>query len=159
MGPTGPNWAVGYGLELVGTTLEGPRTASSVSSATTNLSSTCTNYTNGTVAINTTSSGTMIGWANAYMYLYHVSGTYDDIRVAIGTTNTDCGSLYGYQAIHTVPDVVPTIGWYAESLTPMRAVSVSSGTTTLYLNGLVYGGVASTNCFYYSHMIAVFIPT
>jgi hypothetical protein len=137
-----------------------PRMAvtSSTTGATTYLTTVCQNYSGGAVTISTGGAGVVIVNAQAWMILAHVQSVDDHLRLAIGSTPTDCGDSYSL-AVWTIPAVYPAGTSYL-TLHVQRVFSVPGpGTYTYYLNGYMYSGYsANTDNFNFANMNAVYYP-
>jgi hypothetical protein len=136
-----------------------PVVATSSTSATTDLTSSCLNYSGGTVTVNATGAGTIVVQANTQMRLYHTNGTGDTLVLGIGSTASDCGSSTN-QVRWEIPADYPTATFTPHTFTVRRTfAAAAAGSYTYYLNGYMSTGYsASTDCFYYATMDAVFYP-
>jgi len=127
----------------------------STSSATTYLTSTIQNYSNGTVTITVPRDGVIIVEANVWMNMSHVNGTEDYMILNIGTTNTDAGTFYD-RTQWTWPSTDPTFSLKTYNFNVRRMFTVTAGTYTYYLNGRMNSGANNDDSFYYCNMIATF---
>jgi hypothetical protein len=128
----------------------------SSSGSTTYLTSTCSNYANGSISITVPAAGNILVNAQAFMLDSYTAATAKDYVVGIGSTATDCsfGATFGAYNYHSAP--AATESAYT-MLYPFRVFPVSAaGTYTYYLNGILYSGAASSVAFYFDGMSATF---
>lgn len=122
---------------------------------------------NAQVTIAAPASGNIVVWATAYINITHTSGTEKELLLAIGSSATDCGTIYD-ETIWTDPAAEPTwattngypSGAIIRTFQVMRSFAVSAaGSYTYYLNGEeTQGNVATTDNFYFSTMYAMYVP-
>jgi hypothetical protein len=163
--PTGDVTGVTAGTGLGGggtsgtVTLTGGAYANDISGATTYLTTSCQNYSGAQVTITTPSAGTVLVIANARMQITHTSGTRDELILAINQSATSCGGSYE-RVQYTWPSGYPSFTREDMTFTVMQNFNFTSATTdTFYLNGYMSSGyAASTDCFWFSDMHAIFIP-
>jgi hypothetical protein len=127
------------------------------SGATTTIGATCTNYAGGQITITVPRNGTIVVEANVRMLLAHVNGTDDYLVLNLDTTNTNCSSAFD-QVDWTIPGAYPTSTAKNYTFTVRRAFTVSAGTHTFYLNGVMGSGGAGDDQFWYARLHATFYP-
>jgi hypothetical protein len=136
----------------------GTRMVSSDTSASTVIGTTCTHYAGGAVTIDVASPGRVLVDATTNVLLSHTVGTTDEVKVAIGSTSTDCSDTRG-AAFHRIPGALPSDSAYLVQLPSKRVFNVASaGTYTYYLNGQMGSGQDPSDYFWYSRMTATFFP-
>ncbi len=113
------------------------------------------NYSGGQVTITVPRSGTIVVQANANVVLDHVNGILKTLVLNIGTTNTDGGD-YPNAILYDIPAAFPTFPTALQTFTVRKAFTVTAGTYTYYLNGLIYQGASGNDNFNYSAMEAIF---
>lgn len=143
-GATGVTGATGSGLF-----------AYTQTGATTSLTSTLQNYSGGTVTITVPSSGTIVVEANVWVLLDHTTGTSDQLVLNIGTSATDGGDAYN-NVYWTVPSAMPTYPQGNKTFTVRRHFTVTAGTYTYYLNGVMPTGASGNDEFWFANLQAVF---
>jgi hypothetical protein len=137
-----------------------PLIVSTTTGATTYLTTSCANYSGGSVTITVPGPGTIWVTAQTWTLLEHTNGTEDNLIVAIGTTTVDCGSAY-YQGRVELPSAYPTASSIDTTTFVHRPISVlAGGSYTYYLNGYMSSGyAASTDRFWFASMVAQFFPS
>jgi hypothetical protein len=161
MGPTGPVGPTGATGATGATGPAGPAGSGIVSTdtsgSTTYLTTTCLNYANAAVTITVPGPGTVVVQANAYMIADHTTGTRNYMILGIGTTMTDCGSVYD-ESRWDIPAAWPTASGISQTVPVARSFTIAAaGTYTYYLNGYMSSGyVASTDRFWFANLIATF---
>jgi hypothetical protein len=149
-GPTGANGATGAtGAASSGLII------TSTSNGTTYLTTTCQNYSGGTVTITVPQSGTIVVEANTWLILDHTTGTEDQLQLDIGTSATDVGDVYN-TVYWSIPAAMPTFASIYQTFTVRRAFPVTAGTYTYYLNGYMPSGASGNDKFWFCAMHATF---
>ncbi len=123
--------------------------------ATVSIGSACTNYTGGAVTITVPSNGTIVVQAQVWIIVNHSSGTQDTAWVSIGTAKFGCSALYVWPVV--VPSAQAT-GTYSYGAFPQLQETVTAGTYTYSIDGLMNGSANSGDVFWFGNMQAVFYP-
>ncbi len=136
-----------------------PLMSSGQTSATTVIGTSCTHYAGAEVTIDAPSSGTVAVYANAWLFTGHTATTVDTMQVFIGTSATDCNtSQFGFATSDTIPGSYPAFSGANLTLPVSRVFSVSQGSHTYFMNGIMASGT-DTEEFFYAGLTAVFIPS
>ena len=131
------------------------RTSSGISN--TYIQFTCTNaQPNGFVSITVPSSGTIIVEFDARIGLNHILNVQDFGYLMVGTSASDCSSPYDYRGFLHLPASYGN-NFNVLSVHVTRPFSVSAGTYTYYMNGMMSYG-APDDYFQNGNMKAVFYP-
>ncbi len=123
--------------------------------ATIPLAASCTAYSGGTITVTAPVAGKIAVRANVDIILNHVNVTDSQAYVNIGTAPTDCGFELGYGEDAWLPGAAPG-GSYHQWLHPSREFSVTAGTYTYYVTGIIISGTGHT--IFPGAMEATFIP-
>lgn len=134
-----------------------PRVATAISGATVDLTGSCANYT--WISIDVPRAGTVIVEGSAWMELSHVSGTKDEMILLLDNVATNCYNAY--DEVHwTFTAGYPAFSYDNFTFAVRRAFSVTAGTNTFYLNGMMFSGAPATpdDRFWYASLQATFYP-
>jgi hypothetical protein len=115
----------------------------------------CKNYTGGTVTVVAPTSGSVIVHAQALAFVIHTLNVEDQMRMFIGASNVDCSPATS--AVAFVPPAEPS-NTYESTLTSDRVFTATAGSHTYYLNGTKPEGTDPDDEFLFGSMWAEFVP-
>jgi hypothetical protein len=132
--------------------------ASSETTATTNLSTSCTDYAGGTVTINAPGPGDVVVDATVDLMISHAAGTTDTFRVGVVDSPGACPDFFS-PGRFAIPASLPSATGVEQTVQSRRAFHVATGGTYTYrINGVEPSGSSTPDSMYWGRMDAVYYP-
>ena len=122
---------------------------------TAHIGSVCSHYSGSNLTITVPSSGIIVVTSVVQLRISHAQGIDDIYRINHGVNMTDCGD-WRYSWTGQVYSSVPDAFWLRVTVHVQNVYSVTAGTYTYCVNGLMFSGEDPNDFFWYSNSIAVF---
>jgi len=114
-----------------------------------------------TVSVSAPAAGIVVVSADANVFVEHLSGADDYVRVVVGTTSSDCSSGFNTRADLSIPAFIPASGVANGLTSPLhitRTFPVSGGSSTYFLNGQMLSGASANDFYRGGSIVATYFP-